>query len=85
MAKDKAILVEFDDDIISGHTGNDKAFKVKGNQYKYVGGPLLAVEYPVITTEVPLPPISAAAVDFNLGTHAGTGASGVLLTLEVIG
>lgn len=83
MAKDKTILIEFDMPI-TGAAGNENAFAVTGNEYKYVGGPLLVKTYPVSSTQVPLPPQNIAKVTQSIldaGTYQNTVASSGKLTL----
>lgn len=54
MAKDKRILIEFDQDIITGFEQDNKAaFSVTGKKYQYVGGPLINATYPVTSVNRP--------------------------------
>lgn len=69
MAKDKIILIEFDEEI-DGIENNKQAFTVSGKAYKYVNGPLIDIVYPVLDTRRPAPPISSIEITeetFNEG------------------
>lgn len=75
MAKDKTIMIEFDQEIQNAE-GNHQAFTVTGQQYKYVNGPLINVTYPVVSTELLPPPSSgrtfASKADFDAGVYTDT-------------
>lgn len=75
MAKDKTIMIEFDQEIQNAED-NHQAFTVTGQQYKYVNGPLINVTYPVISTSLVPPPSSgrtfASKDDFDAGVYTDT-------------
>jgi hypothetical protein len=78
MAKDKTIIVDFDN-WINGVDGNQGAFTVTGKRYRYVNGPLIAQTYPVISTQRPMPPMSIRSLtqaDLTAGTSVQVAIAG---------